>query len=109
MGPGAVGKDRPGAVAHLPLLLFYLMWLSSRSRTGGTPARAQVPLWFPINGAMCTDTWQVVVESFSLVAHGVTQSNMAPGVAVVCDELAADSLAARPNVIGHLGRSYRAT
>ena len=56
---------------------------------------------------MSTGVWQVVVEFFNLVAHGVTEPSMAPGVAVVCDELAADSLDTLPNVIGHLGRSYR--
>lgn len=94
--------------APSPTYPFYKLWLSSRSRTGGTPAKAQVPFWFPVNGAMCTGMWQVVVESFSLVTHRVALATMSPGVAVVCDELAADSLAARPNVIGHLGRSYRA-
>ena len=104
-------EPTPGFIdrSMTPTYPYYKLWLSSRSRTsGGTTARAQLPFRFPINGAMSTGAWQVVVESFSLLNHSATAASLAPGVAVACNELAADSLAARPNVIGFLGRSYRA-
>lgn len=105
-------EPTPGYIdrSMTPTYPYYKLWLSSRSRTsGGSSVRAQLPFRFPVNGDMSTGMWRVVVESFSLLTHGVTQANVASGgVAVVCNELAADSLAARPNVIGFLGRSYRA-
>jgi len=85
---------------------FYKLWLSSNERKVGGPADVTLPLFFATGGAMLTGVWQVALESFSLLTQGTATGGS--GLLVVCNDLAADSLGARPNVIGHLGRTYRA-
>jgi hypothetical protein len=86
-----------------PYYDFYKLLLRSSDRMeGGTAADCYIPLSFSTSGSMGVGTWQLAVESCSIIKHDVRIDDQSRGISIISDSFR-DPYGHQ--VIGHLSKS----